>query len=1270
MMTILPRAKLALFLLPFVAGTCVVAPARADEITFVETLKQDVNGVAGMNGASDPAVSPDGRNVYVAAYSASSIAIFDRDPATGQLSYAGKVTNGVDGAVMLSAFTTDVSPDGKNVYAGSPSSNSIVAFTRNPATGALTLFNNYLAASLGITTAGYISVSVSPDGKSVYGVGGSIDGLAVFARDLDTGALSFLEEHRDNVDGNMLGQGFSPTASPINNIAISADNAFLYVTSTDDNAVTVFARNPTTGALTRQSVVVDGVDGVDGIQGASSLVLSPDNESLYVSGQGESSIAIFNRNATTGALTYVGKRTQGSDGITTLAGARSLAVSPDGRYVYISAITSNAITVFNRDATTGDLTFATAATQGVGGVDGIGSVSGMVTDPLSRNLYAAGQTASDIAVFRLPVPAVVLSSTSLTVDESGPSAQLDAGLEVYDADDATWPSAKIAIGSGFVAGDTLSVTPKGNIVSSYDAATGVLTLTGVDTLANYRDVMRTARFAAAADPGLDTGQTGTKTVYFQAFDGQNESAQATVTVSVNGFSVPSSYTLTYTAGAHGSIVGASPQTVSPGASGTAVTAVGATGYHFTQWSDSLQSASRTDTNVNANLSFTASFAINTYTVTASASGEGSITPASATVDHGATRAFTLAPNAGWYVASVSGCGGSLNGNTFTTGAITAGCAVTASFEKVHHTVTASAGTGGSISPTSVAAMEGETASFTVTPESGYAVSSVQGCGGTLNGNVYTTAAITGACSISASFDNRKPVFNPASPADLDIKAHALLVDLPADVKPTATDRDGKAVEVTLVGGKTRFAPGHHMLTWRAVDGAGLEATVQQVLRVWPTVAMGKDVQLGLKQGNSASFRIVLNGLSPQYPFSVHYTATGDLTGHDLESGTAVFEKGELEKDVFFAVTEPPSSATDKLIDVELTDDVNRATRYRLQVKLVAMNAAPTVSITGQQQGEARPVFARDGGPITLAANVQDANSDDTHTLSWTYPSGAMASVENGQLVLQPESLAAGVHHIDVLATDSGSPPLTARGTLDIVIAQSAPALPAGVSTWAPSGLPDDPAYAPPSRNVLPEQQGTLDEYLLEADAGVQLALGANALLAGNFQAQVQGSSIPADTLANVGGYFDFRVSDLPVAGQAVSIVIPQRAAIPANAVYRKLDSTGRWRNFIEGANDVVASAPGRAGFCPPPQSEEFRVGLHAGDFCVRLTISDGGANDADGQANGSVVDPGGVAALRTVVVTPAGSGKRRGGGGAMDPVTLLFGFGMLVGIFRMRRSRC
>ena len=67
------------------------------------------------------------------------------------------------------------------------------------------------------------------------------------------------------------------------------------------------------------------------------------------------------------------------------------------------------------------------------------------------------------------------------------------------------------------------------------------------------------------------------------------------------------HTLTYTAGANGTITGTTPQTVNHGASGTVVTATPNAGYRFDKWSDGNTSAARTDSNVTSALSVSASF---------------------------------------------------------------------------------------------------------------------------------------------------------------------------------------------------------------------------------------------------------------------------------------------------------------------------------------------------------------------------------------------------------------------------------------------------------------------------------------------------------------------------------------------------------------------------------------------------------------------------------------------------------------------------------------
>jgi autotransporter-associated beta strand protein len=71
------------------------------------------------------------------------------------------------------------------------------------------------------------------------------------------------------------------------------------------------------------------------------------------------------------------------------------------------------------------------------------------------------------------------------------------------------------------------------------------------------------------------------------------------------------YTLTYNAGVNGTLSGSTSQTVPYLSSGTQVTAVPNTGYHFTGWSDGVLTSNRTDTAQIGGTNVTASFALST-----------------------------------------------------------------------------------------------------------------------------------------------------------------------------------------------------------------------------------------------------------------------------------------------------------------------------------------------------------------------------------------------------------------------------------------------------------------------------------------------------------------------------------------------------------------------------------------------------------------------------------------------------------------------------------
>lgn len=312
--------------------------------------------------------------------------VFFRTP-TGSASFVGTETTG-DGNSQTDVATVYVSPDGQNVYAtsGGPGGTSLVAYTRDPATGALTVLQQ-------LPGSGDSAMVLSGDGRFLYVAG--VAEVRVFTRDLATGALALEQTVTDDIGGV---QGLGTTRD----VKLSPDERHLYVTAgdpfgTNDHAVTVLSRDASTGHLTFVQALIDGVGGVDGLDFPFALEVSADGANVYVSVHRDDAIVRFSRDAGSGMLVKQESYVDGVGGVDGIDAPHGIALSPDGKFLYAVGGSANAVAVFEIGAN-GTLTFRQVLRDGVGGVDGILSPWDVVVDPSGDYVYATGAS-EGFAVF-------------------------------------------------------------------------------------------------------------------------------------------------------------------------------------------------------------------------------------------------------------------------------------------------------------------------------------------------------------------------------------------------------------------------------------------------------------------------------------------------------------------------------------------------------------------------------------------------------------------------------------------------------------------------------------------------------------------------------------------------------------------------------------------------------------------------------------------------------------------------------------------------------
>jgi hypothetical protein len=124
-------------------------------------------------------------------------------------------------------------------------------------------------------------------------------------------------------------------------------------------------------------------------------------------------------------------------------------------------------------------------------------------------------------------------STSALNSPAGTPINVGGSTNINDVDTGNLKGALVSIG-GFVPGDVLAATLSGGITGSYNAATGVLTLSGSATFAAYQTVLNSVTFTNAGDNPTEFGRSTTRAIAFQVHDGLSYSDPAISNVTVTG----------------------------------------------------------------------------------------------------------------------------------------------------------------------------------------------------------------------------------------------------------------------------------------------------------------------------------------------------------------------------------------------------------------------------------------------------------------------------------------------------------------------------------------------------------------------------------------------------------------------------------------------------------------------------------------------------------------------------------------------------------------
>ncbi len=269
------------------------------------------------------AVSPDSKQIYCKC--AGGIQILQRNVSTGAL------TTGTFVSILTASEWCCVSPDGKHVYVCLSTNGNIRLYTRNLSTGELTEVNDYPMQQSSMR-----KVEISPDGNSVHSF--KTNQLRVLQRNSTTGALTYTYLYTTSNDT------FRGLFSP---------DGLYYYNFGPYKEIYVYSRIPATGQLTLVTSYNSGTANPAPNNDPRDACMTNDGLNIYVIGN--YNVTQYSRNSTTGLMTNIADVAIPTTGY--VQGGGRGCISSDNKHIYVGCVNTGYITRFDRNTSTGSLTY-------------------------------------------------------------------------------------------------------------------------------------------------------------------------------------------------------------------------------------------------------------------------------------------------------------------------------------------------------------------------------------------------------------------------------------------------------------------------------------------------------------------------------------------------------------------------------------------------------------------------------------------------------------------------------------------------------------------------------------------------------------------------------------------------------------------------------------------------------------------------------------------------------------------------------------------------